>query len=563
MKNISRRDFLKGAAAGAGMLAAAALTGCSADNECPTNEIATGEVNNSCENSNWLGVEPIINDIAETKSTDLLIIGAGNGGLMAAVTAADANINFMLCEQSVVLGDTRHWIGAVNTKAMKNAGVKVSEKRILNELARYASYKVNMDLIKMWIDESAEMLDYLESLGITNTINLEAGNHVGGEDMQYYVPSIWHTLSCEGSEFNTMFGFERNKFLEQYIISKGYKVDYEMTLIKLIKDGSKVTGAIFTNGEGKNVQINANNVILATGGYPGNPEMVEQLAPICTRTVTACSYYPLDKGQGIKAAVWAGADMDEDAAPMIFDRGIVAPGVKAGYIDVNGSKQFPGTVSQFMLGTQPFLKVNKDGKRFANESCPYDFFNYAASYQKDGVYAMIVDSNVEHDIIENQQYGCASIATLMALGGAMVPSFEEHINAGLMFKCDTLEELANKLEIPAANLIETVNHYNELCEKGDDVDYGKEAYRMHKVAQAPFYGCYFGGSLLTTCDGIKINKDCQVLDRNCDVIEGLYAVGDCSGSFFSGNYPEYFVGVAVGRTMTQGRHVVRKLAGQI
>ena len=563
MKNISHRDFLKGAAAGAGILAASALTGCSTDNECPSNENTTIQTNTSCENTNWLGVEPVISDIAETKTTDLLIIGAGNGGLMAAVTAADANIDFMLCEQSVVLGETRHWIGAVDTKAMKNAGVKVSKKRILNELARYASYKVNMDLIKMWIDESAEMLDYLESLGISNNVNLEAGNHVGGEDMEYYVPSIWHTLSYEGSEFNTMFGFERNKFLEKYIIDKGYKVDYEMTLIKLIKDGSKVTGAVFTNSEGKNVQINAKNVILATGGYPGNPDMVEQLAPICTRTVTACSYYPLDKGQGIKAAVWAGADMDEDAAPMIFDRGIVAPGVKAGYIDVNGSKQFPGTVSQFMLGTQPFLKVNKDGKRFANESCPYDFFNYAASYQKDGVYAMIVDSNVERDIIENQQYGCASIATLMALGGAMVPSFEEHINAGLMFKCDTLEELANKLGIPAANLIETVNHYNELCEKGDDVDYGKEAYRMHKVAQAPFYGCYFGGSLLTTCDGIKINKDCQVLDQNCYEIEGLYAVGDCSGSFFSGNYPEYFVGVAVGRTMTQGRHVVRKLAGQI
>ena len=71
-----------------------------------------------------------------------------------------------------------------------------------------------------------------------------------------------------------------------------------------------------------------------------------------------------------------------------------------------------------------------------------------------------------------------------------------------------------------------------------------------------------GGSLLTTCDGLRINHKCQVYDQNHKVIEGLYCVGDCSGSFFSGNYPEYFVGVAVGRTMTQGRYAVKAILGE-
>lgn len=69
--------------------------------------------------------------------------------------------------------------------------------------------------------------------------------------------------------------------------------------------------------------------------------------------------------------------------------------------------------------------------------------------------------------------------------------------------------------------------------------------------------------MLTICDGIRINSECQALDCNAQPIEGLYAVGDCSGSFFSGNYPEYLIGVACDRTLTEGHHVVRKLAGEI
>ena len=95
----------------------------------------------------------------------------------------------------------------------------------------------------------------------------------------------------------------------------------------------------------------------------------------------------------------------------------------------------------------------------------------------------------------------------------------------------------------------TVARYND----------GKEAYRLRPITQAPFYGYFMGGSLLCTCDGLRINDKCQVYDTNHKTIGGLYAIGNCSGSFFSGNYPEFFVGVAVGRTMTQGRLAVKAI----
>lgn len=83
---------------------------------------------------------------------------------------------------------------------MKKAGVTVQKDRLLNEIARYASYKCDMDVIKMWMNNSAEMISYLESLGLSASVNIAHENHVGGNHMEYYVPSIWHTISAPGRQ---------------------------------------------------------------------------------------------------------------------------------------------------------------------------------------------------------------------------------------------------------------------------------------------------------------------------------------------------------------------------
>ena len=135
-----------------------------------------------------------------------------------------------------------------------------------------------------------------------------------------------------------------------------------------------------------------------------------------------------------------------------------------------------------------------------------------------------------------------------------------------MIKADTLEELADKLgfEGDAKDaFLAQVDQYNQYYDNQLDEQFHKEAYRLSAIRTAPFYGTWFGGSLLTTCDGVRINAECQALDADCNVIDGLYVIGDCSGSYFSGNYPEYVIGAALGRTLTEGRHVVRKFAGEI
>ena len=139
-------------------------------------------------------------------------------------------------------------------------------------------------------------------------------------------------------------------------------------------------------------------------------------------------------------------------------------------------------------------------------------------------------------------------------------SVEGLIEKGYVQKADTLEELAEKLNIPVDTFVATVKRYNELCKKGVDEDYGKAQYRLTPIDTAPYYGVRTAAWHLTTLDGVGINTDMQVLGEDGKPIEGLYATGDCSGGFFANNYPNLFTGLACGRTMTFGRHAAKVLA---
>ena len=254
---------------------------------------------------------------------------------------------------------------------------------------------------------------------------------------------------------------------------------------------------------------------------------------------------------------------------MIFDRGLVAPGVDAGYETDDPNAFFRGKIGQFGLGSQPFMKVARDGKRFANESTPYDFICHTAANQPGGVWCMVLDDNAKEDVQRFSTVGCSkgSQRTLNPEDPTPISEiFADQINDGVFFVADTLDELADKLGFEGEakeNFLAQCDRYNELYDMQLDEDFGKEAFRLSELRTPPFYGGWFGGSLLTTVDGIRINENMQVIDADCEVIPGFYAAGDCSGSLFAGNYPEYLVSCACGRTLTFGRHAVRYIAGDI
>lgn len=534
-------------------------------------QLPTGDAND------WLGKEPDIDEtaITETVDTDILIVGAGNGGMFAAAYAAANGLNFRVIEQNANVQDTRHWYGAVDSAAAKEAGEPATDKaKLLSEISRYASGKCDQRVVKTWINESAAMHDFMRSILEDKygwVCDFTSGSEAAwpAENAEHNTDYLFPVQEHNYMASESASGLARNELLLQYIQELGYDVDFKTSLAKLEKNSEgRITGIIAQSTEDDHfIRYNANKgVLLACGGFPGNPYMMEQLDPLGTSVTTACSYSPADKGYGIRAAVWAGANLDKEAAPMLFDRGVVAPGVDGGYVDSDsafGGKAFPGKIRQYNPGTQPFLKVNRNGERFANESCPYNDIVYAAAHQPGRVYAQICDANILEDAKRFHTIGC-SAQTRNGGEKYIQGKMDEAIEAGALFKCDTLDELADKMGFTGAakdTFLATVERYNELYDKQNDEDFGKPAYRLSAIRTAPFYGCWLGASLLTTEQGIAINEKGQALDNNNQPMEGLYITGDMSGSFFANNYPCLMAGVAMGRTLTFAMKAVKQMAG--
>ena len=534
-------------------------------------QLPTGDEND------WLGKEPDIDEaaITETVDTDILIVGAGNGGMFAAAYAAANGLNFRVIEQNANVQDTRHWYGAVDSAAAKEAGEPATDKaKLLSEISRYASGKCDQRVVKTWINESAAMHDFMRSILEDKygwVCDFTSGSEAAwpAENAEHNTDYLYPVQEHNYMASESASGLPRNELLLQYIQELGYDVDFKTSLAKLEKNSDgRITGIIAQSTEDDHfIRYNANKgVLLACGGFPGNPYMMEQLDPLGTSVTTACSYSPADKGYGIRAAVWAGANLDKEAAPMLFDRGVVAPGVDGGYVDSDtafGGKAFPGKIRQYNPGTQPFLKVNRNGERFANESCPYNDIVYAAAHQPGRVYAQICDANILEDAKRFHTIGC-SAQTRNGGEKYIQGKMDEAIEAGALFKCDTLDELADKMGFTGAakdTFLATVERYNELYDKQNDEDFGKPAYRLSAIRTAPFYGCWLGASLLTTEQGIAINEKGQALDTNNQPLEGLYITGDMSGSFFANNYPCLMAGVAMGRTLTFAMKAIKQMAG--
>ena len=534
-------------------------------------QLPTGDEND------WLGTEPDIDEaaITETVDTDILIVGAGNGGMFAAAYAAANGLNFRIIEQNGNVQDTRHWYGAIDSAAAKAAGEEPFDRaKLLSEISRYASGKCDQRVVKTWINESAAMHDFMRSIledkygwvcdftsGTEAAWPAENAEH----NTDYLFPVEEHNYMSSERES----GLARNELLLQYIQELGYGVDFKTSLAKLEKNAEgRITGVIAQNMDDDHfIRYNAaKGVLLACGGYAGNPYMMQQLDPLGTSVTTACSYSPADKGYGIRAAVWAGANLDKEAAPMLFDRGIVAPGVDAGYVDSDsafGGKAFPGEIRQFNPGTQPFLKVNRNGERFANESCPYNDIVYAAAHQPGRVYAQISDANMLEDAKRFHTIGCSAGTRKNTMEG-LEKTFASAEEKGCFFRADTIEELADKMGFTGDakdTFLATVERYNELYDKQNDEDFGKPAYRLSAIRTAPFYGYWLGASLLTTEQGIAINDKGQALDTNNQPMPGLYITGDMSGSFFANNYPCLMAGVAMGRTLTFAMKAIKQMAG--
>ena len=529
-------------------------------------EVVLGE--KKADTSDWLGEAPEIadSDISEILDTEVLVVGCGTGGWIAAMTAAEEGAKVLVVEKAETPTKIKEDIGAINSKLQLESfeefpEFKIDKTEALQEIVRYGSGYVDSDLVKVWINNSGETVDWLTNI-LENTghwhMSLEGsvGNQEHIErDKAYATGHSPHPTADKPDDVSL------NTDMQAFVEERGGQIRCNTMLVKLeLNSKGRVTGIIAKDTQDEHyIRINASKgVIVATGGYASNGDMMLALQPMTMKMKINVPMGSKSDGAGIKAILWAGGEMDPCHASMMFNRCSCLPTETAGY-KTNGK--------WFWFGEQPFLKVNLNGKRFCNESRPYEFMLHSMYMQPNHTYCDIFDANNKKYCEQFEEVGCCRLFDFD--NGAepnryydvawkdMTEGENSHLALGYLQKADTLEELAEKLNIPVDNFVASVKRYNELCYKGIDEDYGKGAHRMTPVDTPPYYGIRTGAWHLTTLDGCRINTDMQVIREDGTPIEGLWATGDVTGGFFANNYPNLFTGLACGRTMTFGRRAAK------
>ena len=555
-KGLSRRTFL-GLGAAAAALAGVGLAGC-APQAAPSKEDEAAAAAND-----WLGEEPEIpeDEIVETVDTEVLVCGAGTSGLFAACAAAEEGAKVVCLEKGAIGGGVRDNLGSINSRLQREAGCEIDENEICNDLVRYANGYCNPRLYHLWAQNSGEAIDWyqdrLEEAGFE--LFFEAANNAKPSVCKHWATGHIPSWPAD-AEFAGLKDVVNGKIvLGDYAESVGVDFRFTTPLVKLLHEDGKVTGAIAKGSEGY-VKINASKgVVVCTGGYARNEDMLKALQPQTLDKYSLSIAIDGTTGDGIKACLWAGAHMDEVHTAMVFDRVAVKP-------DEFGGSQTTGSL--FWMGSNPWLKVNLNGERFANESGPYDYILNAALTQPHHTVVDIWDSDYETYLEQFDIHGCARVypfengaptnMTLEAVKGLNDGLLEQ----GYIVKADTIEELAEGLGIPADNLKKTVERQNENYDNQVDPDFGKEAFRLSPVRKAPFYGVRTSGYMLCTLDGITINESFQAVNEAGEAIEGLYVAGVDSGSYYAGTYPNLSTGNCCGRSVTFARMIGKALAAK-
>lgn len=529
---VTRRSFVMGAAASAAAVAGSGLLAVGAQD-------AEEETKYAWETA----PEPIPDaDIAETIDADVVVIGAGVAGVLAAVAANEAGAKVVIIEKTDKASGRGGDNSAIDSFKHRELGIELDKHDIVRQLWHWGQGRINMELLYLWANNSGMVLDKIADMLAEEGLETFLVVPDRTDDAAAVIDSWPRPESLHGWDYRTetiveyptchRFGSvhtDQSLWINTILtkaIDAGVEAHFLTTAEQLIREeGGRVTGVVVKNEAGDYIKVNAaKGVILATGDYGADPEMVakytpEKLFPGWVQTGT---------GDGHKMGMWIGAQME------------LLP-------------HCPMSHAFHTFGTDAFLQVNKLGKRFYNEDA--DTESIANQYFEQGGGWVIVDSSWQEDM-PKMGFGFFRQAVV---NETTIAEFEAKVEAGRLLTADTIEELAALMEVPADALQATIDRYNELCYVGEDRDFGKRADRMTPVDEPPFYAGYMGppASALVVLGGLLTNNKLQALDAEGNVIPGLFCAGNTVGRRFKGGYPVICPGLSHGIAWTHGY-----LAGQ-
>ena len=535
---LSRRRFLGMAGlAGATLASGSIVAGCSATTEAQVSTDAQGPIT---EGPSWENPPaPIPDDqIKETKTVDLVVVGAGVAGGATFMTACEGGLKVALVEKTESFNARGMDIAAVNTKAQEEAGISLNKAAIVNDLVVASGYKANGELIKLWADQSgrvlSDLIDMTKAEGLSVKIASLSETNMDCDGFWNRTYPVTHNLGVELGN-----GVCNQKLLESMInrgIKAGGEVFYQTPAEQLITDASGAVVGVVCKQEDGYIRFDApKGVVFASGDYSGNQAMVDKWDPILNEAMTNI-YTPAgaNTGDHVNMAFWVGGTMQKGSAAAM-----VHPIMGGG-----------------ACGTYSFLRVNKDGGRFCNEDTPLPGITNAYMVAPNHTVWTIMDADFATQVTNMSQLsmynGTTSGPFDPTLGITPEDGMKQTLESGASVTGDTIEALAEAMGVPSDALVRTVNRYNELVELGEDVDFGKDPACLHPIAKAPFYASQVNAVTLTCTGGLDVDSNMNVCSTEGGAIQGLYAVGNAAGNFFSNEYPMVCPGISHGRAITLG-----------
>ena len=527
----------------------------------------------------WLGDEPDLSGkVAYTKDCDVLVIGAGQAGTAATLHCADQGLKVICCEVQTWEEYDNYAcdLTTYNSKFFLDKGAEKYDPNdifteYMNKALGHANQKIVMDYAKRSGEALDWMLAYLPEDYVAKYAH--AVNYKGNKKFQnpcsgsnYFVGMTqWRDTGTETNTNNNMWPYTV-RLLQQKAQELGAEYVYGAQGLTLVHDGGKVTGAIFTDVDGKYFQVNAKAVVVAAGDFGGNPDMRLDL---CDQLRNLAWSYGLDRtdvnnvgsmgrdGSGIRMMLWAGATME--AGPRA--------GQAAG---INNRPSFP------FGGVWPIF--GNDGKRFFNETITrHGSVGYLDMMPEGLKMVCVTDSNwdeyCEYQAYDHQamdrsnDYMLEKVRKDMANyvtgpDGFSVQAFARYGNdPTTLYAADTLEELADIMGYEGdakQGFLDEVKHWNEMCDAGYDSDWGADKSLMYfKIEKAPFFaassvtgGKPSGG--LCQHAAVCTDGEYRVLKGDKSPIHGLYAVGNCCGQRYDVQYHTPTAGNSCGSAFTTG-----------
>lgn len=404
-----------------------------------------------------------------TYAADVIVVGAGGAGMSAAVEAAKAGASVIVLEKSAAVGGNtlpaQSGINAAETTVQEALGFVGSKESFLegqtNELA-------NPELTRFMVENSASAVAWLESIGMAFTVQEKNPLMHKSADGQPIGTALVDALYGEVSANET-------------------PILFQTTATSLLVEDGKVVGVLAADTQGNELTIQANAVVLATGGYAQNSALVYAHAPQLTGAIT------------------------DEIAPTTGDGMLMAQSVGAALVDLGQFTTFP-TVERSShamlfpnLMRNDVIYIGGEGSRFVNEQ-----------WGQADTLAAVMAQDITYAVFDQ---------TLMDSASGLAAFYDR----GLVKKGDTVEALAGEMGVDAANMTSAIDQWNADFASGVDSVYGRDSGMNNDLSHAPYYAIAFGVGVHYCMGGIVINDKTEVLREDAGVITGLYAAGETTG----------------------------------